>query len=132
MNFRVLPVFLTPFILSCNEKPDCTDYKTGKFYMYSPITKDKIIIERNDTIQVETNANTGEVSKYKINWMNACEYKVTNLNGKTLKDGIDSFFSITPINVSIVSTGKDYYVFHIKVDSADKHVEYSDTLRIER
>ncbi len=99
--------------------------------MYSPVTKNKIIIEREDTLQVETDSGTGEITKSKIDWINSCEYRITGItNSKTIKDGVDSFFSITPINITIVSTGRDFYVFKTKVDSADKHLEYSDTIRV--
>jgi len=100
--------------------------------MYSPITKDKITIERNDSIQVETNNQSGIISKNKIRWVNSCEYQIVGMtSNKKAKDGVDSFFSITPIDVAIIHTEKDYYVFKIKMDSANKHVEYSDTIRIE-
>jgi hypothetical protein len=135
MTLKHFCLFQTLFIaltfLSCNVSFDCAKYKNGKFYMYSAISKNKIIIERKDTLQFETDTGTGLVTKSKIDWTNPCEYKMTDISSnKTDKDGVDSFFSITPITVTIVSTGKGFYVFRTKVDSADKHVDISDTVRV--
>jgi hypothetical protein len=116
----------------CTEKLDCARFKIGKFYVNLPGSGEKILIERNDTIQVETNTGTGEGSKHRIEWLNDCEYRlVTMTNNRVLKDGTDSFFATIPINVAIISTGKDYYVFKTRIDSASKHVEYTDTIRVE-
>lgn len=128
------PHFLVTLLLltfSGSEKTDCPKYKNGKFYTYSPITKHKIIVERHDNIQIEIDTETGETSTNKIEWLSECEYKIIAMtNSKPSKDGVDSFFAITPIKVAITTTGKDYYVFQIRVDSAQKHVEYSDTLKV--
>ena len=101
--------------------------------MNSPVTKKKITIERQDSLQVETNTITGQRTKSKITWITPCEYKITAMSSNSnLKDGVDSFFSITPITIAIVTTGKDFYVFNAKVDSATKHLDYTDTIRISR
>ncbi|MDB5223593.1 MAG: hypothetical protein JWN83_2260 [Chitinophagaceae bacterium] len=101
--------------------------------MTSPTTKNKITIERKDSIQIETNIQTGLVTKSKVVWTSPCEYKIIGMaSNKKVKDGVDSFFSITPINVTIVTTAKNYYIFQIKMDSATKHVEYSDTIHVEK
>lgn len=129
-HFTIL-ILMTMTLLSCRNQSDCAEFKNGKFFSISPVTKDKIIIERNDTLQVETNTETGIIMKSKISWKNPCEYQLTAMsNSKSLQDGVDSFFSITPIVVKIIDHGKDFYVFQAKIDSANKHVEYSDTIRI--
>jgi hypothetical protein len=121
-----------PLILLCCRNPsDCSSFKIGKFFTFSPVTKNKIIIERNDTLQVETDSQTGVIIRSKIFWKTPCEYQITAIsNNKTLQDGVDSFFSITPITVTIIDQGKDFYVFNAKVDTINKHVEYSDTVRV--
>ena len=94
------------------------------------MTKNKIIIERKDTLQIETNVETHLIMKSKLVWKNPCEYDIIAIsNNKTFQDGIDTFFTITPINVTITGTGKDFYVFKAKVDSVNKQVDYSDTIR---
>jgi len=117
--------------LSCTATSDCTSYKNGKFYMYAGDSKDKILIDRHDSIQIETNSRTGEVKKGRVTWVNPCEYKIIGITDNVVfKDGVDSFLSVTPIHVVITNTAKDYYVFRVRLDSADKHLEYRDTVRV--
>ncbi len=130
INFTIL-ILMTLILLCCRNLSDCSKFKIGKFFTFSPVTKNKIIINRNDTLQVETDTKTGIVIKSKIFWKNPCEYQITAIsNNKASQDYVDSFFSITPINVTIIDQGKDFYIFKAKVDSINKHLEYSDTVRI--
>jgi len=103
---------------SCTTTSDCTRYKNGKFYMCAGISKDKILIDRQDAIQIETNSRTGEVKKGRVSWVNRCEYEIIGITDDVVfKDAVDSFLSVTPIRVVITNTAKDYYVFRIKLDS---------------
>ncbi len=117
-------------LFCCKSSLDCSRFKNGKFFTYSPVTKDRIIIERTDSLQIETNTKTGYKNKSKIVWNNPCEYDIIEVsNNKSSLDNIDSFFNITPIHVIIIGSKKDYYIFSATVDSANKHVTYTDTLR---
>ncbi|HEX8332098.1 MAG TPA: hypothetical protein VF622_05720 [Segetibacter sp.] len=90
-----------------------------------------ILIERSDSLQVETDTVNGSVIKNKIVWKGACDYEIvsTSTNSKT-KDNIDSFFARTPIKVKILGGNKDYYVFNARIDSANRYVEFKDTMRV--
>ncbi|MBP6430958.1 MAG: hypothetical protein KA319_04250 [Ferruginibacter sp.] len=56
---------------------DCTIFKEGKFYyITSDSTAEKIIIERKGKQQKETHQNTGVIVKYKVKWINDCEYQL--------------------------------------------------------
>ena len=133
MRFFSSGILMIALLVGCAEKSDCSRFKNGKFYLKLPGSNQKIIIERNDTIQVETNTTTGEGSKSKVEWLSECKYRIVAIsNNRVLKDGTDSFFATIPIDIAITSTGKDYYVFKTKVDSANKHIEYSDTVRLEQ
>lgn len=101
--------------------------------MYSPISKAKVLIDRTDTIQSEINTVTGLKLINRIKWLSDCEYSILRLrSNKVEKSGLDSFFERIPINISIISTGKNYYVFTTTIDSADKHLKYSDTIWVDR
>lgn len=122
----------TIFVVSCKNPPECLRFKNGKFFTFSPVTKKKIVIERNDTLQIETDVVTKETMKSKIVWKSPCEYDIIAIsNNKSYQDRIDTFFSITPITVTIIGNGKDFYVFKARLDSANKYIEYSDTIRLE-
>ena len=82
-------------------------------------------------MQIETDEKSNIELKSKIVWKDACEYEIIAISdNKTQTNGIDSFFLITPIRVTIIGTGKDYYVFKARVDSINKFLEYSDTMHI--
>ncbi len=131
-NFYILIFLFSLTITSfcCKSSSDCSRFKNGKFFTYSPVTKDSIIIERNDSIQIETNTKTGYKNKSKIVWRNPCEYEIRQVsNNKSSLDKIDSFFNVTPIRVIIIGSKKDYYIFSAIIDSTNKHLSYTDTLR---
>ncbi len=118
-------------LICCNSSLDCSRFKNGKFYIYSPVTKDRIIIERKDSIQTETNTKTGNIIKSKIVWTSPCEYNILGVsNNKSSQDNIDSFLNIAPVYVKIIGSNKDYYIFTATIDSANKNLSITDTLRL--
>jgi len=125
-------VFLLSFTLfACKTSFECANYKCGKFFTFSPVTRNRINIERTDSLQVETDIKSGLIMKNRIVWKSPCEYEITGTYiNKSTTDNIDSFFSITPIKVKIIGGNKDYYVFSARIDSANKFVELADTMRI--
>jgi hypothetical protein len=127
-------IFLLSLILfACKTSFDCTDYKSGKFFTFSPVTKNRIEVYRTDTVQIEMDIKKGSIIKSKIVWQSACEYYITELSiNKSTADNIDSFFSINPIKVKIIGGNKAYYIFSARIDSANKFVELIDTMRIRK
>ena len=124
-------LFFSVTLICCNSSLDCSRFKNGKFFIYSPVTKDRIIIERKDSIQTETNTRTGNIIKSKIVWTSPCEYNILGMsNNKSSQDNIDSFLNIAPVYVKIIGSNKDYYIFTATVDSANKHLSITDTLRL--
>ena len=108
-------------ILSCFGKPnrqDCDMYKLGKFYIYNKISRQRIDIERKDSLQIETNAETGDITVLKVTWTGACEYELL-FNYVTPKEVSKSKKSQTvietsaniPLRIKIVSGNDNYYVF---------------------
>ena len=92
-------------------------YRTGKFYIHNKVNKQRIIIERRDLLQIETNEN-GDITVLKVNWTGPCEYELL-FNYVTPKDvsknkdnpGIFDSSSDIPLQVKILSGTDDYYVF---------------------
>ena len=106
--------------LSFLSKPpvDCSQYKLGKFYIYNKISKQRINIERKDSLQIETNAETGDITIMKVNWVGDCEYELL-FNYMTPKEVSKSKRSQTvvetsaniPLLIKILSGTDIYYVF---------------------
>src|SRR5436190_21987472 len=67
------------------EQQTCDKYKTGKFYIYNKTNKQKINIERRDSLQRETNEQTGDITVLKVSWTGPCDYELL-FNYMTPKD----------------------------------------------
>ena len=97
--------------------PGCEQYKTGKFYIYNKVSKQRINIERRDSLQIETNAD-GDITVMKIKWTSGCEYELL-FNYMTPRDVskaknfqrvIETSADI-PLRIKILSGTDSYYVF---------------------
>lgn len=133
MFSRLLAILIMLAIYSCKRTTiDCKKFKNGALFTYIPTTREKVQIVRNDSIQIETSA-TGRSVTYKVNRKSPCEYQlIETANNKAFLNSTDSFFLITPLNIKITSAHKDFYTYHLRVDSADKRMEFSDTIWVEK
>ncbi|AWX44806.1 hypothetical protein HME9304_01811 [Flagellimonas maritima] len=98
---RVLILLLSLMIFSsCSKKPDnCNQFKTGTF-KYTDSAYDGYIIERNDSIQIETNELKNIKITCTVKWLSDCEFIVTPI--ETLNH-YEEILNI-PINVKIIET----------------------------
>lgn len=107
-------------VSSCSSKKDtCTDFRTGKFRNISKFTRDTLSIERNDTLQIETNYKTGEIHKGRVYWVSDCEYYLTYLTPvmpEKLPDSVRQYIQSHQLKVSIIKTTTDYYIFNAHMD----------------
>ena len=88
-----------------NEKnPDCRDFKTGKFKLIDGTGQ--YIIERSDSIHSERNLITGESSKYKVSWINDCQFELRIIEGR--KDIMD-FYHEKVLVIKIIETNLNGY-----------------------
>jgi len=88
-------------IISCggnNKIYDCSKFKKGKFYIKRKLDNSYWIIERNDSIQTETNSKTGNKVTSKITWTSPCEYELYYQKEKMYSnDSVDNFIKSRPI-----------------------------------
>jgi len=108
-------------VFSCFSKTaeqSCDMYKTGKFYIYNKINKQKINIERRDSLQIETNDVTGDMTILKVTWTGACEYELffNYMTPKEISKRVDAekiveSLGSSPLQIKIVSGTESYYVF---------------------
>ena len=102
---------------SITEVQTCDRYKTGKFYIFNKVNKQRINIERKDSLQIETNEN-GDLTVLKVNWIGPCEYQlffnymtpkdIAKL--KTVQRVIETSVDL-PLQIKILSGTDNYYVF---------------------
>ena len=95
----------------------CDRYKTGKFYIFNKVNKQRINIERKDSLQIETNEN-GDLTVLKVNWIGPCEYQLffnymtpkDIAKSKTVQRVIETSVDL-PLQIKILSGTDNYYVF---------------------
>lgn len=64
---------------SCNapsEETKCNLYKSGKFLYHFPEKNIDVLIDRNDSIQSETDLSTNNKVIFKIKWITNCDYEL--------------------------------------------------------
>jgi hypothetical protein len=119
--------------ISCNNGDmTCSNFKTGKFLYHSKYTNTDYSINRNDSIQTETNLSTGKATKGRVVWINSCEFNLFNIAGGETTDGVERYFQTTPINIKIVGMTPNYYVFTASADSVGKSLRITDTMRVQQ
>jgi hypothetical protein len=118
------------WLLSFTYTTDCKKVKNGKFYYYSKMTREKVNIDRIDSLQMETVEDTGSSPlKCKIIWKSECSYDMyLNALSDSKLTGIDSMIATIPAHVEIIFIGDEYYVCIAKMEINENMVEYRDTM----
>jgi len=113
-------IIVFSFFMKTTEQ-SCDMFRTGKFYIINKINKQRINIERKDSLQVETNAETGDITVMKVKWSSSCEYELL-FNYMTPKDVskskdiqrvVETSVNI-PLRIKILSGTDTYYVFEAR------------------
>jgi len=97
---------------------NCDMYRTGKFYIYNKANKQRINIERRDSLQIETNAANDDITVMKVKWTGPCEYELL-FNYMTPKEvskdkNVQRIFDANvdvPLQIKILGGTDSYYVF---------------------
>ena len=106
-------------------KDNCDAYKTGK-YLYTAFSS-HVLIDRNDTLQVETNLDTRNKIYYKITWTGPCTYNLTFLSTtEHLSDFMLKDKKSAPLIVSIINGDDSYYFYESK--RSNSALVYKDTI----
>jgi hypothetical protein len=95
----------------------CDKYRTGKFYIYNKGTRQKINIERKDSLQIETNEND-DITVLKIRWTGPCQYELL-FNYMTPKEvsknkEVQIVFDSnadSPFQIKILTGTDSYYIY---------------------
>ena len=117
------------FLSSCSEPEtnknlDCSSIKNGKFEYRSQFSATPVIIERSDSIQIETNEGTGLKMKFKVEWLDNCKYQLTLVSFLAgLKDTVVDPSSIPILKTEVLKVTKNYYVCQSKIEGKYNHVD---------
>ena len=120
------------FVSSCTEKKDkldCSIVTKGKFEYRGGYTNKQFSIERDDSIQIEKDEDTGLGMKFKIEWNGPCDYTLTPLS--FIINGRDSSIGRAEsrrMKTGILKVTKNYYVCRSTIDG--ENIFRSDTMLI--
>tara|TARA_B110000211_G_C14082741_1_gene555338 strand:- start:3056 stop:3466 length:411 start_codon:yes stop_codon:yes gene_type:complete len=113
---NILKVLLSLTILvSCGEAQikeetvevlSCKDLRTGKFKYEVKEMKINTTVVRTDSLQIETELNSGIVFTYGVNWISDCVYTL-QLQDCSQKLPEDAFNNLMTVNIT--ETGIDNY-----------------------
>lgn len=89
------------------------------------------MIDRSDSIQIETDLKTGFITKAKIKWISDCEFEMHYVSSQdTTLEKFSSMLGNIPIMNRILKIGDDYYIFHQEVKGSKMRV--MDTMWVKK
>ena len=128
-NFLVVIILLSIACGVTKNRTSCKDFRNGKFSMRSEFDGSETVIERRDSIQIETNLASGSVINSKVSWTNPCEYELMYTSSIVLgSDSIHSFVQARRLKTKILKVEDDYYIFESSMDGIE--LKLIDTLRV--
>jgi hypothetical protein len=110
---------LTVLIFSCVTSPDsgdCGQFKNGKFIFHlrgqNPGEDIYFSINRQDSIQMESDKKSGNYTKLRLHWTDKCKYETLVLESTyPFSDSVQNSRKTIPMKTEIIAWTKDYYVF---------------------
>lgn len=121
-RFLVSSIFI--YLLGCNlPERNCLDYKNGDFEFSTVINGEVTTskFSRRDSIEIEYFENKIDTSF--VNWVSDCEFILRKKNPTTSADK-------KAVNMKILSTSKDGYVFEFSIVGDKKNVFRGEAIKI--
>lgn len=95
--------------IGCKEQPKtCESFHQGTFEIKRPADNYAVRIARKDSLQIETNLNTGAVTKAIVRWDNICNYQLEYIES-TSEHAVNLIGKV--LIVRIVSISGDSYTY---------------------
>lgn len=106
-SFLFFFLFLSHLVFAQVEfSEECKKFKKGKFLQEG---KENIKIKRGAKYQVEIDGNSGIKSKFRIKWVNDCEYSLTLIESNDVET--TNLFLNNPMYVKIKSIEGNKYTY---------------------
>jgi hypothetical protein len=94
---------------------ECQQFRTGTFYNPSA---PHLTITRDSLYQVETDTRTGDISKFKVTWVDDCTYKLEFIES-TDREVRKAAKVMGILTVTITSVEEDSYKFRASSEAAN-------------
>ncbi|MDO7847742.1 hypothetical protein Q5H92_15345 [Hymenobacter sp. M29] len=104
------------------EKAVCQRFKTGHFQFrhHEPGFHFSSLIERTDSLQIERDEISGDISTLAVKWTGDCTYDLRLISStKPFPDSIQHLRKTVPLHTEILGGTADYYLFKCYRDNSD-------------
>lgn len=120
---KLASTLLTVLMLSnCySQEKNCSAFRTGTFSYADKEMPYRIV--RDESIQIETNTDTGDELHTSIEWKSDCEYILTYIKIKYPKRDMNCLLG-TKIFVKILETNENRMKVHVKSKVLDNEYEF--------
>ncbi|PZR40753.1 MAG: hypothetical protein DI538_03145 [Azospira oryzae] len=89
---------------------NCKAFRTGK---YKLVDKERAYrIERDQRFQIETDLSTNETTKFKVTWVNRCEYELNIISGR---EDLMIFFKDKTLVIRILEIYENGYQYEARL-----------------
>jgi len=126
-----ISIIIIGSFFSCREKLTCKNFRSGKFIYNTKIDNTQLLIDRSDSIQIETDLKTGFITKAKIKWISDCEFEMHYVSSQdTTLEKLSSMLGDIPLMNRILKIGDDYCIFVQEVEGFKMRV--TDTMWVKK
>ena len=107
--------------ISYGQEIDCPSVKTGKFKLVDEELGFSYLIERNDSIQIETKLDTEVKTYFKISWIDPCNYELKIVQGEA---EIMEYYKTRNLKVQITKITPQGYAYTARIDGVDRELSF--------
>ena len=127
---RVIIFLAILFFSSCKNTNNYNQVKNGKFYYsyYNKLLNERFNFDivRTDSLQIETNENTGAVSTFKVKWLSVDTYELYYLSKSSISaDSLLAEIEKGPLKIKMLEVKDDFYTYLAIRESVN--VSFTDT-----
>lgn len=117
MHLKLLTIlaFISLFIFCKSVKPDCSNFRTGIFELTDSLLGKSYMIERGDSVQLETIVETGVRAVFAIEWLSDCSYTLSLLQGEP---ELTRYYKDKKLIINILETSIDSYKYEIFMEGS--------------
>ena len=132
-TFRLIAIPISLFLFNCRQPMSCDKIKNGKFFYYSKLNRSKILIERIDSLQIETDVKNNSILRSKIGWQNDCKFQIfVNALSNTKFTKQDSLLATNASTIEITHVTPYFYICIAKFSTSKKNYEFIDTMYMQK
>lgn len=115
--------------VDAQSKPACDSLRMGIFYYYPVVGDNYFTFVRDSNTQTEIEFPSGDSAVWQIDWRDGCTYTLTYLSSSgRFAAAARSLNGKLQVDVHIIKTTSEYYVYQTKANKRTHAIATADTL----